>query len=652
MNVDQCLFGYEDGHRLLASSLPLGEALSLLTELSDLAPGTIFGDSEGYWTGLPVASLGRYVLMRTWPAPEMSRPGCVWTHALLIEPGLLEAIDDLTVLQSIVMRPDKPTNRTRYQTKIEINVSMAAPVADHPDSNVIGTLLSALYGTLTSSIEIQQPGELDAALFAVWSQQWPRLRRNFRFQTAASRGVKTGTSVRFDALALLVSPDRPSAITDTSCYPEWLAVAAKDAQRIGHEGLRAFLWRYGLDVRKQRGSFRPLTEIHLLHNNESEDSSMRVFRLISQAFPDAHEALRLKQDLIDGLLIPGAQVGLMYRMLEDAAQGEQKFPQPTSVGMERLATLWPEQAEAIIELLSVTVRVQDSVGALIQSTLLEVAKTETFWLLSPLQPALQEVMVKSSPAFLLSSEKLLDDERLAALMVFIPEETAGLDGFIDALLCRNNPDLTDAVYEHFSVRAAAAVVTRLSDDKEDISPQWMKSLIQRPSLLLQDAVLGHVPRTRVLYDIAEQLGWFSPAVFSAGIKPWFHGLVHAENDIQGEEMETLGCFLLILACHSGGEEGLSSVELFFSHLHRKLMDSDLSSRAAGLLYPFLPDIGWFLNWDLALRLRIVIAETFIKNSWPSAHYFSLAKGKKGRALLAKTIAGMPGGHVYIDVDSN
>ncbi|MEQ9864642.1 hypothetical protein [Pectobacterium aroidearum] len=649
MNVDQCLFGYEDGHRLLASSLPLGEALSLLTELSDLAPGTLFGDSEGYWTGVPVASLGRYVLMRTWPAPEMSRPGCVWTHALLIEPRLLEAIDDLTILQSIVMRPDKHTNRARYQTKVEINVSMAAPIADRNDGSVISTLLSALYGTLTSSVEIQQPGELDAPLFAVWSQQWPRLRRNFRFQTAASRGVKTGTAVRFDALSLLASPDRYSAIADT-CYPEWLTVAAKDAQCIGHQGLRAFLWRYGGDVRKQRGSFRPLTEIYVLNNNESEDYSARVFRLISWAFPDANDALRLKQDLIDGLLIPGAQAGLMQRMLEYAAQGEQVFPRPTSAGVEKLAALWPAQAETIIGLLSVTVSAQDSVGVLIQSTLLEVAKTEAFWLLSHSLPALQEVMVKSSPAFLLSSERLLDDERLATLIGFIPEDTTGLDEFISALLCRDNPDLTDAVYEHFSVRAATAVVTRLSDNKGDMSPLWMMSLIQHPSLLLQDAVLGHVPRTRLLYDIAEQLGWFSPAVFSAGIKPWLHGLVHAENDIQGEEMETLGCFLLILACHSGGEEGLQSVELFFSHLHRKLMDSTLSSRAAALLYPFLPGIGWSRDWDMALRLRIIIAEAFIKNRWPPARYFTLAKGKKERALLVKTTEGMPGGYFYMDTD--
>src|SRR3546814_20493757 len=86
MTIDQCLFGYEDGHRLLASSMSLGDQTSLLTKLSDLAPGTLFGSSHGYWTGLPLPELARYALFRTWPAPELPRPGCVWTHALLPPP--------------------------------------------------------------------------------------------------------------------------------------------------------------------------------------------------------------------------------------------------------------------------------------------------------------------------------------------------------------------------------------------------------------------------------------------------------------------------------------------------------------------------------------------------------------------------------------
>ena len=51
---------------------------------------------------------------------------------------------------------------------------------------------------------------------------------------------------------------------------------------------------------------------------------------------------------------------------------------------------------------------------------------------------------------------------------------------------------------------------------------------------------------------------------------------------------------------------------------------------------------------MGLRLRIIIAEAFIKHQWPSAHYFALEKGKKGRALLVQTMAEVPGGYSYND----
>lgn len=653
MNVDQCLFGYEDGHRLLASSLPLGDALSLLTELSDLAPGTLFGESEGYWTGLPVASLGRYVLMRTWPAPEMPRPGCVWTHALLIEPVHLEILGDLSVLRSAARRPKKPADRARYQTGLNIDVSAIHGPDEKAGANVVSTLLSALYGTLTSTIEIHEPGELDAPLFTLWSQQWPRLRRNFRFQTAASRTLKTGGAVRFDALALLVSADRYPARLDVDC-PEWLAVAAHDACGESGTGLRDFLWRYGRDVRKQRGSFRPLTEMYLLSIQRSIDAAAQIFRIISRNFPDVNDALYLKQDLIDGLLVPGAQSGLIEIMLNDESGRASLLPLPTEEGIARLGALWPAQPGEIIALLDMTLTGEaagSELASFIQSVLLDVVKTENFWRVSDARRELQERVVRGDPAFLMASEPLIDNERLAALLVFIPADMPGQGEFIDALLCRNSPELTEAVYDCFSVAAAAAVIARLSERESNLSPLWRRALLARPGLLFRDDVLGGVTHTHLLLELAEQSGWLTPEVFNSGITPWFKGLVHAENDIKGEDMETLGCFLLILACHSGGREGLRCVELFFNVIHRRLIHSSLSERAAKILYPHLPNIGWFRNWDMAQRLRSIIAEAFMKHRWEPGRYLALARGNKGRILLARTIGEMPGGNAYMGADS-
>lgn len=230
MKIDQCLFGYDDGHRLLASSLSLEEDTSLLTELSDLAPGTVFGKSEGYWTGLPVASLGCYVLMRTWAAPEMPRPGCVWTHALLIKPTLLESFSDLSFLQSLVTKPNVLFDRKSYSEPLEIKLSDVYSREEKVNDVIVRNLLLSLYETGNTTVQISSPGELDIPLFAVWSQQWPRLRRNFRFQTAASRSIRTNSSTRFDIMALL-SPPEKNLSDQVTANSKWLSLATYDIQK-------------------------------------------------------------------------------------------------------------------------------------------------------------------------------------------------------------------------------------------------------------------------------------------------------------------------------------------------------------------------------------------------------------------------------------
>jgi len=73
--VQQALHGYGDGHRLLAgsASLQTPDARAMLV-LSDTSGASAKLPLEGYLTGYPLSKSGKYVLARTWAAPEVSRP--------------------------------------------------------------------------------------------------------------------------------------------------------------------------------------------------------------------------------------------------------------------------------------------------------------------------------------------------------------------------------------------------------------------------------------------------------------------------------------------------------------------------------------------------------------------------------------------------
>lgn len=87
MQVEQLLHGYNSGHHLIAGSvaLPLQDA-DLMSYVSDWTGYQHPTDKDtAYITAYPLKESGYYVVAKSWYADEMSRPGCVWTHSLLVK---------------------------------------------------------------------------------------------------------------------------------------------------------------------------------------------------------------------------------------------------------------------------------------------------------------------------------------------------------------------------------------------------------------------------------------------------------------------------------------------------------------------------------------------------------------------------------------
>ncbi|NPE55986.1 hypothetical protein HLB25_15760 [Dickeya dadantii] len=645
MIIDQCLFGYDDGHRLLASSLSLGEETSLLTELSDLAPGTVFGKSEGYWTGLPVASLGRYVLMRTWAAPEMPRPGCVWTHALLIKPALLESLSDLSILQSLVINPKNLLDFKYYRNPLDVQLPNDYFVRDRLDDGIVRNLLLSLYEKGSPAVAINSPGELDKPLFAVWSQQWPRLRRNFRFQTAASRSLRKSNSVRFDIMAVLNSTEE-KVLGKSQPAPAWLSVATSDIHNDRNSLLRSFLWSYGRDVRRQRGSFIPLVEIYTLDHETHENTTQRVIDILLEYFSDQKDAEHLKQDLVNGNVVADAQPGLIKFMMLDDDNELNILPTPTSVGINKLSALWTLNSNILFEMIEISEKSKNDIGSVIFKKAIDIIKNAQFWSLSYNYPYARKLIIGARPELLIDAPNYLDDDSLIDLVPVLPRDVKGLDNFISRFLHKNNSKLVNVFYNYFPKETTSVVIHSLNYDDKNIVNIWVKELTHRPELLLHNQAIGLISRSSMLLKFADALGWISPSVIDAGVAPWYSALVNSKNDLHEDEMDVIGCFLVVLSCKTGGENGLRVVELFYDYIHKKILLSRLTNKANDILSPYLPDLGWSWNWDEGHRFRMLIIRAFIDNKWSPYSFSTLAKDKKERSLLVDTVSETPGGESY------
>ena len=120
MKIEQMLHGYDNGHRLLAGSVLLKNSMDMdtIAIMSDWSE-YVDGNDSSYLTAYPLKESNYYIVAKTWYADEMKRPGCVWTHSLLIPIDSLNGIDDFNRLRELFVRPNQEDILDSYSRTIE-----------------------------------------------------------------------------------------------------------------------------------------------------------------------------------------------------------------------------------------------------------------------------------------------------------------------------------------------------------------------------------------------------------------------------------------------------------------------------------------------------------------------------------------------------
>jgi hypothetical protein len=303
--IDQTLHGYADGHQLLASSVELtAEQQSVLLIMSDLSGPAFRTGYESYLTGYPLAGAGLYCLARTWFAPELPRPGCVWTQTFLIRVEDLARISRFEDINQLFQRPGEPFEAEYYYRRVVLDENRPVLLRTLGEGRPV---LRALYGTEKKVVIASEAADaFEPLTLAIFEQQWPRLRRNFRFCTGA-------LSLRDSEFDLSVSPPEAThSLSDAGIVisekllralpneEEWLEVAHRDlVQRQAGTQYRQFLWRFGPDHIEGRSAFRPLTEIYdLVSSQDGKPKAEALLSALAHFYPSNTSAIRLKTEFL------------------------------------------------------------------------------------------------------------------------------------------------------------------------------------------------------------------------------------------------------------------------------------------------------------------------------------------------------------------
>lgn len=109
MIIHQTLHGYNQGHNLLYSSINLPvedeDYMKWKSDWTEYVP--VVGDDASYITTYRLPQSHYYVIAKSWYAPEMSRPGCVWTHSFILNFAEISRNFDFRGLLNLFRRPEK-----------------------------------------------------------------------------------------------------------------------------------------------------------------------------------------------------------------------------------------------------------------------------------------------------------------------------------------------------------------------------------------------------------------------------------------------------------------------------------------------------------------------------------------------------------------
>lgn len=653
----QVLHGYGDGHQLLAASLELSrESQSQLLIMSDLA-GPGFRDGyESYLTGYALSGSTFYCIGRTWFAPEMPRPGCVWTHTLLVRNEDLARIGDLRALNNLFRRPDLSFGLVGYDEPI-----FSTPLhADEP-IDVTGSardVLRALYTTdrmiiLPSALSVEH----ESLILGIMNQQWPRLRRSFRFST----GSLTIRESEFDICVcppeVTHSADKSDVvIASTSTRPvsteRWLdfALRATGSQNVEAE-YRRFLWDFGPDYSQGRRAYRPLTEIYLLLSAPESISGDNILSAIADFFPSPDESFRLKKEFLGVggryLVRVGGELTALRLLISHPSAGA--IPASVAAVGTRARELAQSDMAAACDLALLSIQIQSAYAQeFIDGFLSSATWSDEFIRSAPL--ALVMLILSREPSIITRSSLWARSDHMSFVGRYVSalqDTSFSLDEVLSAMIQSRAWDAVVAVGESFEEEAFAATFLAIDRSEEQAVglPDNVYSFLVANSQLLSRMMRDGRIKRRGLAVVSCIMDSRAGAVRAVPIRDWLQASkLNLEFGEQARQISS-AVFFLAIALDSRNPEGGELASGVFVRVY----DAAINDMIDGSKWQELePRLSWYIpSRDRCSRLIKTVAKAFKERPWPVVSFFQTFENSDMFKRALSEIDGLYGGYSYI-----
>ena len=613
LQIQQQLYGYDNGHHLLASSCSLRPAdRKRLEILSDYNGNIITPEFDGYLTGYPLVGSGFYALCMTWMAYELPRPGSVWTHVLLV-PMQSDNFDLLVLdFSKMFVRPDVNKEQWLDDYRQQVTVCSQNNSLINSDLSDIDCFILRLLCDKTHKFVIptDQPIGYKHSLLSLFKRLGSNFFRNISFCTGSfvsKRGYDVILNLQFaekNAIRNVLRAKNEYTLIDLSYIKDLVTIAAKTVRSsfdivrfIQHGCITPEILSYVISLQERIQSRDTIEVIEMLKSSDIQEVAQYFIKLRKLALYRL-----LQEQLFDGTC-------LEYFCNEDA-----HFDVVDYSENEELITLicnlyaglsTQEYATAIIKLLGISL---NGFGERLLGELTRNMPKQAFkFILQNNSKCIRALVAENWSLAKIDdvwqSTHSIQCDVLIALQDVIEEiPTNEQKDILRSAINGHTYSIAPLLYRTFKENALEVLYTQMQDRKNGISRSWIPLFGFNAKKSLQ--MLGEEYVAEYAVAIFKQLNPGELSVKEITFNEWDILLDQYSKEYVSHEIKEEFAFFVLIAILSHSKAFPERIASYaFKSVHASLEKDQLEYDKWETLDVLLPRLEWHKMWDKCKRLR-------------------------------------------------
>jgi|GEM_PF-1634202 len=652
--INQTLHGYDQGHSLLKSSTQIStDAKRNLMIMSDMSGSSMLSGFEEYITGYPIKELNMYALAKTWNAPEMKRPGCVWTQTLLINFSDLYILEKISNLLQLFIRPSENLDIDYYSRPIDFNIlgnldSTINISGNNIDPTFTKEIIFQLYST-NNSILIQSHDalEYESIILSIWTQQWPRLKRNFSFCTGAI-SARTLNNKLLDIQIVPFKTDRIIMDNDnvTILNPDvnlnvskanWVDFIYDDLHS-GSIKLSTFFKTYGADVREERGALVSLVELFIYLNREKQVSVSEVIKTLSEHFPLPTDAFTLKKNILFNQNKIQFSAFSFYNeesVLFELATTEfyDSFDFKNLEFAERFQILFKNNHKSVLDILDQLISSNiNPNGEIVLKAIAQVISERELELLNQNYRKLLLIFIFFNPELACNSRfwKVSISEQNENFSTLLKTTNVNWQNVIGCLL-KIDARIDKEIIYYANIGIASNIlnwVNSSESESDNLSYYWLDILKERPNEILEWISVNAISKNLLFQLIPQILNPNSQLIANSDINIWLK-LISSDNlSLNYDDKIRFKSFILALSFNIANSNIIHLLSYSFEDVYKAALASHLDYNSWKILEVHTKALSYWKDWDKCKKLRNALIDKFIELKWPVNHLYKIFSDKK------------------------